>query len=50
MVCKYSVYGWESLVVIIETDIRESVKCTLRSRQRAAGKPVLGNLKRLQMG
>lgn len=33
MVCKYSVYGWESLVVISETDIQESVECILGSRQ-----------------
>lgn len=49
MVCKYSVYGCESLVIISETDIQESVQCILGNRQHAAGKPVFGNLKRLQM-
>lgn len=49
MVCKYSVCGCESLVVIRETDIQETVQCILGSRH-AAGKPVFGYLKRLQMG
>lgn len=49
MVCKYSVYGCESLVVTSEADFQVSVQCILGSRQHAAGK-VFGNLKRLQMG
>lgn len=50
MVCKYSVNSCESLVVMSEADIQESAQCILGSRQHAAGKPVFGNLKWLQMG